>query len=155
MILTFEFEMERGVVNAVDMVEEESGVLKKCLDLCVNGGHQDAASLLISHMSFEWDWDNCDGDISDFISDSKPINENLNPDNCSVKVGIEDEHLVITATVVFEYATDIDIDIEEFSEWLDENSAYACGFIACGAGYDGTDGDNVRIIKVDGRDVDL
>ena len=28
MILTFEFEMERGVVNAVDMVEEESGVLK-------------------------------------------------------------------------------------------------------------------------------
>lgn len=55
MIITFEFSIERGVVNAEDMQEEESGNLKKCLDLCKEGRHEEAVTLLMSHIRFEWD----------------------------------------------------------------------------------------------------
>lgn len=155
MIITFEFSMERGVVNADDMQEEETGNLKKCLDLCKEGRHEEAVTLLMSHIRFEWDWENCDGDVSEFLSESDPIDKQANTDNCALKVGVEDDHLVITATVLFEYSTDLEVDIEQFAEWLDDNSAYACGFVACGAGYDGAGGDKVQIVKVDGQDVNL
>lgn len=34
---------------------------------------------------------------------------------------------------------------EDLSSWLNENSAYACGYLAGGWSYSGSDGDNVWV----------
>ena len=155
MKLTFEFQIKRGVVNEDDFATDECGVLKECLQLCENGNHDRAVDLLMPKLRFEWDWSNCDGDIDEFIPDAESLDLECNPENCSLQVDAQDGHLVITATVVFDYETVNEINIQEFAEWLDENSAYACGFVSGGWGYDGSDGDNVWLVKVDGREVEL
>ncbi len=151
MKVDLEFQIKRGVINASDLEEDEAGVLQKCLKLAQAGNHGAAAELLLPKMSFEWDWSNGDGDAEEFFVEPIPINFDCTADNCSLRVGENDGQLIITASVQFSAEGQDGIDSDQLTAWLGDNSMYSCGYVSGGWGYDGSDGDNVWLVALDGK----
>lgn len=147
-MMTLEFEIKRGVVDA-DSIEDDDvqSIFEECLNLCKNNKHQEAADLLYPIMSFEWSWSNCDGDAEDIFDETDDIFFECNKSNTSIRVGESDGDLIITASAKFEVAVKKGTSSDTVTEWLDENSAYACGYLSGGWGYSGSDGDNVWLVN--------
>lgn len=144
----FEFQIERGVIDASDVDDEVKEIVENCIALCNSKKYQEAVAKVSSLLSFEWSWSGCDGDSSEIVEDADDIAFDCSSENCSVQLGVESGELVITATVKFEAQVNDELSVEEIQEWLDDNSAYACGYLSGGWGYSSTDGDNVSIIDI-------
>jgi hypothetical protein len=145
----FEFEIKRGVIDASDSDDEVKDVLEECIALCKSKKHTEAVDKIYSLLSFEWSWDSCDGDVSDIVEDADDIAFDCSAENCSVQVGLEGDDLMITATAKFEATVNDGLSMDEIQEWLDDNSAYACGYLSGGWSYSSTDGDNVSIVNIE------
>lgn len=139
----FEFQIKRGLVDHEGVEEDIRSTIDSCIALCKNKKNKKAVELIYTILSFEWIWDNCDGNPKDIFLDNQNVFFDLNTENSIVKLGVESDTLLITATVYFELDIKSDIDTEEIKIWLDEESAYACGYIGGGWGYTGSDGDNI------------
>jgi hypothetical protein len=113
----------------------------------MNNKHEEAVKLLQPVMNFEWIWGNCDGDPSDLFENPDDVAFDLNNDNSIVKVGELDGSLVLTATVNFDLDVKDGVTEDQISEWLSDNSAYACGYIGSGWTYIESDGDNVWLVN--------
>jgi hypothetical protein len=144
----FEFQIKRGVIDAGDVDDEVKGVIDECIRLCKSKKNKEAVEKIYSLLNFEWSWSSCDGDASDIVEDPDEINFDCNVKNCSVQLGVEGDELVITATAKFEAPVNEGLTVEQVQEWLDDNSAYACGYLSGGWGYSSTDGDNVSIVQI-------
>jgi len=144
-----EFQIKRGVVD-VDSIEDDEvkATVEKCLKLCKVKKNSEAVELLLPIMSFEWSWGSCDGDAADVFEDTDDIFFECNEKNTSLQVGESDGDLLITSSAMFEVALRDGLSADEITEWLDDNSAYACGWLSGGWGYSGSDGDNVVVTKV-------
>jgi len=56
--------------------------------------------------------------------------------------------------VLFTIQGKADMDLDKLEEFIDENSMYVCGcFTFGGLGFTRTEGDNVRVISIDGEAV--
>jgi hypothetical protein len=143
-----EFQIKRGVVDIESIEDEEvKATVQQCLKLCKAKKYEEAADLLHQTMSFEWSWSACDGDASDIFEDTEDIFFECSSKNSSLKVGEDNGDLVITAWAAFQVPVKDGISADEISEWLNDNSAYACGWLSGGWGYLGSDEDNVLLTK--------
>lgn len=145
----FEFQIKRGVIDASDLDDEVKEVIEECIALCNAKKNQEAVEKICSLLSFEWSWSGCDGDASEIVEDSDDIAFDCSLENCSVQLGVESDELIITAIARFDTQVNDGLSVEEIQEWLDDNSAYACGYLSGGWSYSNTDGDNISIIKVE------
>jgi len=152
-VVKLEFQIKRGVISQLDFDEDECGELKNCWALCKEGAYDEAAALLLPHLSFEWDWANGDGDANEYFIDPEPIYMQFDNENCSLMVGDVGDTLCLTASVSFTVRGRPRIDQDNLSRWLDENSMYACGYVEGGFSYDGSDGDNVWVVDIKGADL--
>ncbi len=80
-------------------------------------------------LSFEWTWINCDGDPEDIIENSEDIIFDCDEFNTSVRLGLDDDAIIVTISVTFEVQLKDDVTKEEVESWLDENSAWSCGHV--------------------------
>jgi hypothetical protein len=146
---SLEFKIKRGVVD-MDSIEDDEvkATAEKCLKLCKAKKNSEAVDILLPLMSFEWSWGSCDGDASDVFEETDDIFFECNKKNTSLQVGETDGTLIITASAMFQVAVRDGVSADEITEWLDNNSAYACGWLSGGWGYSGSDGDNVIVTKV-------
>ena len=144
-----EFQIKRGVVD-MDSIEDDDvkASAEKCLKLCKAKKYSEAVEILFPLMSFEWIWGNSDGDAGDVFEEIDGIFFECNKENTSLQVGESDGNLVITGTAIFQVAINDGISADEITEWLDTNSAYACGCLSGGWGYSVSDGDNVFFNKI-------
>jgi hypothetical protein len=142
----FEFQIKRGLVDGEGLDEDVQSIVDICIALCRNKNNKKAIELIYPILSFEWIWDNCDGNPEDIFLDNQIVSFDLNTENSAVKLGVDGDALLITATVYFELEIKSDIDADEIENWLDEESAYACGYIGGGWGYTGSDGDNILFL---------
>lgn len=146
---SLEFQIKRGVVD-MDSIEEDDTkeIVEKCLKLCKAKKHEEAVELLLPLLSFEWIWGNCDGDPSDIFETVDDVAFDLSKKNSIVQVGESDGNLVITATVQFDAKIKKGVKEGEITEWLSDNSAYACGYVGAAWLYSESDGDNVWLTKL-------
>jgi hypothetical protein len=142
-----EFQINRGVIDIESCDEQLILTVNKCIDLCKNNKNDEAISILKPLLYFEWNWSNGDGDPSYLFLNFNDINMNFN-DNWKLKIGIDENNLIITANVYFDVQLKNKPTAEAITDWLNDNSEYSCGFISCGWGYTGSDGDNVNLIKI-------
>lgn len=149
--VTLEFQIKRGVINTADSEKEVKAIHDHCLELVIQGKNEDGAKYLLPNMTFEWCWGNGDGDPSDFFEEAEDIYYECTESNTSLKVGEEDGALIITANCQFAVSGNDDLTADDLSDWLDENSMYACGYVSAGWSYAGSDGDNVQVVSVDDR----
>jgi hypothetical protein len=149
-IAKFEFQVKRGVVD-IDSDEDSSELIKKCIALCKKNDHQGAVDLIMPSLNFEWIWSNCDGEPSEITSEAEDLSFQCTHENSVVKLGADDGDLVITATVFFEIDVKKGWSKEKLSDWLSDNSAYACGYVGGGWSYAGSDGDNVWVTDLRGN----
>jgi hypothetical protein len=146
------FQIKCGLIDNASIEEDEvREVVEECKKLCASGKHEEAVKHLLPMLSFEWDWDNGDGDASDFFVDPSPVNFECNESNCTLKLGLSGSQLELNASATFSVLgrDDIDLDNDTLSEWLDENAMYACGFFNGGWSYSETDGDNVWVHRIE------
>jgi hypothetical protein len=146
---SLEFQIKRGVVD-IESIEDGDvkSKVEKCLKLCKAKKQSEAVDILLPLMSFEWSWGSCDGDAGDVFEGTDDIFFECNKKNTSLQVGESDGNLLITASAMFQAAVQDSMSADEITQWLDDNSAYACGWLSGGWGYSGSDGDNVIVTKV-------
>ena len=99
-------------------------------------------------LSFEWTWSNCDGDPEDIIENSEDIIFDCDEFNTSVRLGLDDDAIIVTISVTFEVQLKDDVTKEEVESWLDENSAWSCGHVSPGWTYSGSDGENIWLTEL-------
>ena len=143
-----EFQIKRGVINSDDLDEDGQNIIIKCIDLCKKKQNKKAIELIFPLMSFEWTWNNCDGDTSEILEDSDDIFFECTKDNTVIQLGADDGNLVITATAKFAVHVKDELTEEDLASWLDDNSAYSCGYLSGGWSYSGSDGDNVWVTDI-------
>lgn len=145
----FEFYLKRGLVNKEDIEDSKiEKIIDECIQLCQKKNHKGAVSKLFPILEFEMDWENCDGDAGDILIDPKGLYFKCTEKNTTLKLGVDNSNLVISASVQFEAQVKDELELDEIQEWLDENSAYAAGYVSGGWSYFETDGDNLNIIKI-------
>ena len=146
--------MNRGLVNGSDCNKKTQAVIAKAIDFCSKNKNKEAAELLFPLMDFEWDWSaGNDGDPDEFFEAPYPKVE-WNKKACTLKVEEEGGSLFITAVASFTTTGKSDLDLDALNAWLIDNSMYSCGLISSGGWkYDQTEGDNVRVISIDGEAV--
>jgi hypothetical protein len=143
-----EFQIKRGVINSDDLDEDGQNIIIKCIELCNKKQNKKAIDLIFPLMSFEWTWNNCDGDTSEILEDSDDIFVECTKENTVIQLGADDGNLIITATVKFVVQVKDELTEEDLSSWLEDNSAYSCGYLSGGWSYSGSDGDNVWVIDL-------
>ena len=144
-----EFHFKRGVVNTADLEEESQEIHDHCLELIRQGKNQSCVEYLLPKMSYEWSWMNGDGDPSEFFEDAVDIFYECTDTNTELKVGEEDGALMLSAACQFTVDGNDDLTADDLQEWLDENSMYACSYVAADWSYTSSDGDNVQVVSVD------
>jgi len=142
-----EFQIKRGVID-MDSNEDSTDLIKKCMSLCKKKDHEGAVELLLPHLNFEWSWSNGDGDPSKITKELEDLSFPCTKENSAVKLANDEGNLVITASVLFEIEVKKGWSKDKLSDWLSENSAYACGYVGGGWSYSGSDGDNVWVTDV-------
>ena len=145
-----EFQIKRGIVDADDLDDDSADVIAKALELCGQSSFEEASQIILDSLSFEFDFSSMDCDPSDFLANTDAIDFECTANNTDVKVGTDGGALVITAAVKFDVELNGGKNSSEIQEWLDENGAWACGYLSGGWGYTGTDGDNVYLVELDG-----
>jgi hypothetical protein len=145
--MNFEFYMKRGQVH-LDDIEEESDLasINKVIALIKDEKFEDAIEALPA-MYFEWIPMNGDGDCSEVFESDEDFQIPLTQENSTVRVGYENESLILTISVTFPMGVKDDVDAEQLAEWLDDNSMYACGYVGAGWSYDGDDGCTLHVIE--------
>jgi len=146
-----EFEIKRGVVDTVDIEEDAQKIHGHCLDLVRQGKHESCVNYLLPKMTFEWSWRNGDGDPLELFGNADDIFYECTDINTSLKIDEEYGALIVTANCQFAVDGNDDLTIDGLSEWLNENSMYACGYVSAGWSYAGSDGDNVQVVRIDDR----
>jgi transposase-like protein len=130
----FEFQIKRGLVDE-DEIEDED--VQKLVDelrqLCDDENFEEAASLLISNLSFEFGPGDLDDNPEVFFASTDFIEFNCSSENTSVKIEYDD-CLIVT--------------ISELAEYLPESGAWANASASPGWGYTGSDGDNVWFLGI-------
>ena len=145
----FEFYIKRGVINDEDIEEiEVKNIIDECKQLCLKQKNKEAVEKLYSILTFEMDWDNCDGDPSEILFKPESIDIKCNQKNSEIKLGVQNSNLMITAKVTFEAPINEGLEIDDVQQWLDDNSAYAAGYVDGGWSYLETDGDNLNIVSI-------
>jgi hypothetical protein len=149
------FEIKRGEVFIHDLEDEEVKELAlECHQLLWAGQRTKAMELIFSRLSFEWSWSNGDGDASEYFENIEDIFFECTTQNTLLKVDRKENKLILTAQVKFELEGKDNIEAEELTDWLSENSMYACGYVGVsGWSYSGSDGDNVWLSRIDGEPV--
>ena len=149
------FEIKRGEVFIHELEDEDVKELAiECHQLLWSGQRTKAIEKILSRLSFEWSWPNGDGNPSDYFENVHDIFFDCTDQNTTLKLDRKNEKLILTAQVKFELDGKDTIDAEELSDWLSDNSMYACGYVGVsGWSYAGTDGDNVWLTSVDGQPV--
>ena len=147
-IAKFEFQMKRALVSrdSIDEVEA-SDLFDDLAAYCRNDNAQIAADILRRASEFEWSWGNSDGDPSEILIDPQDISFLCDSSNSLFSVSLIGDDLFVSASVTFEAQIKKGIKPKDIRNWLEENSAYACGYIFSGWSYSSTDGDNVTLIS--------
>ena len=144
-VVVLEFEIVCGVVA------DETVALKSAIKLCRQKKFKQAARFLLPKMQFEWNWDNCDGDPDEFFVKSKNFKLKCNQKNCTLKAGLDSNaRLLLDASVRFPLKGKPSLDKEALSQWLNDKSIYACGHVSGGWCYEMSDGENVRLVSING-----
>ena len=143
-----EFQIKRGVVDS-DLDDDAKELHDRCLSLIEAGQLDEAVAELLPQMYFEWSWANGDGDPEDFFENvTDEICFDCTSENTSLKVGVDEGRLVVTASCQFQMECTDGATEDDLSEWLEDNAAYACGFVSAGWSYAGSDGDNVTVVSL-------
>ena len=145
--MKFEFNLTRGQV-ALDSIEENDvkRIVMEALNSVKKGNSKKAAHELFKLLKFEWSPQFGGGDPGEVFEGQASLEGfsfPLTDQNSTVKCGIEEGQLLLSATVQFELSVKPGITKEEVRDWLDCNSMYACGYISGGWSYSATDGDNI------------
>jgi hypothetical protein len=145
--LHLEFYMKRGQVNISDIDDEsELKSITNVIELVKQEKFEEAIASLPS-LFFEWIPMNGDGDCSEIFENTDDFQIELSPENSTIRVGYENESLILTISVTFPIDVRDDVDADQLSEWLDDNSMYACGYVGAGWSYDGDDGCTLHVIE--------
>ncbi len=147
-LATLEFQIKRGLVDDDSLDEDTRDIVEHCINLCKKKKYEDAVNSLLPELKFEWIWGNCDGDASDVFDVTEEIDFPCSPENSKIKLGESNGSLVITATVSFQIPIKNGVSESDIQSWLEDNSAYACGYVGAGWTYAESDGDNVSLVKL-------
>lgn len=144
--INLEFYMKRGQVHLDDIEDEDDLTsINKTIELIKKERFEDAVKALPA-MYFEWIPMNGDGDCTEVFESDEDFQIKLTPENSTIRVGYENDSLILTISVTFPMEVRDDIDAEQLSQWLDDNSMYACGYVGAGWSYDGDDGCTLHVI---------
>jgi len=150
-----EFQIKRGIVDTDGLDDDIADIISKSIKLCSQLDFEQASKLILDSISFEFDFLGMDSDPAEYFIDTGTIDKECDDENTQVKVSADDGALAITATHKFSVMVIDGTDPGELQEWLDENSAWACGYLSGGWGYTATDGDNVSLIELNGQSVEF
>jgi len=144
----FEFQIKRGLVDEDEIDDEDvQNLVDELKQLCENEKYNEAASLLLSNLSFEFGPDELDDDPERFFASTDYIEFECSSKNTSVKIGYDD-CLVVTISVQFEVPLNAKISTADLSEYLPDSGAWASASASPGWGYAGSDGDNVWFLGI-------
>ena len=150
--VVLEFEVKRGSVNSSDC--DKVTKITKAIACCEQNKHKEAAELVFPLMHVEWDWSAGNGGDTDEFFEAPYPEVMWKKKTCALQVEEEGRELIITASVLFTIQGKADMDLDKLEEFIDENSMYVCGcFTFGGLGFTRTEGDNVRVISIDGEPV--
>lgn len=134
-VAKLEFDIKRGVVDTDGLDASVLATLTAGVDLYMRRKPRQGADLLLPLLRFDWSWGECDRAASEVIADPQDIHLQCSRQNCSLRAGKLDGHLVLTTSVRFEVAVKDGINEEALRDWLDTNAAWACGTTSGGWGY--------------------
>ena len=145
--INFEFYMKRGRVN-IDDIDDETDLksINNVISLVKQEKFEEAIESL-PPLFFEWIPMNGDGDCAEIFENTDDFKIDLTPDNSTIRVGYENESLLLTISVTFPMVVRDDMDAEQLEDWLDNNSMYACGYVGSGWSYDSDDGCTLHVIE--------
>ena len=145
--MNLEFYMKRGQVN-IDDIDDESNLesINNVIALVKQEKFKEAIESL-PPLFFEWIPMNGDGDCSEVFENTNDFQIELSPENSTVRVGYENESMLLTISVTFPMKVKDDVDPEQLADWLDDHSMYASGYVDAGWSYDGDDGRTLHVIE--------
>lgn len=145
--VNLEWSIKRAVINLDDIEDEETKeALEKVKVLCMENKHAEALDML-PEISFEFDGNSLDSDPTEYL---KEANYSFTLDKNSAKhliqVGMQDDNLIVSITVVFEVDAVEEVDVDEFNEWLSDNGGWYAGNATGLWSYSEDDGGECRIV---------
>ena len=144
--LELRYYLKRGVIDFNSIEDEASRQrVNNALALIGIGKYEEAVAVL-PPISFEWTWANGEGEPDDCFVKHDDVDLLLTTDNSKIRVGEEDGHLIISASVVFTVHPLSNLDKNDVQNWLDENSMDYAGYISGGWSYLSDDGSGVQVI---------
>jgi hypothetical protein len=146
-VVNLEWSIKRAVINFDDIEDEEiKNVLGKIKALCRENKHEEALNML-PEIYFEFDGNSLDSDPSEYLNEANYSFElDKNSAKHLIQVGIQDDNLVLSITVVFEVDAVEEVDVDEFNEWLSDNGGWHAGNAAGLWSYSDDDGGECRIV---------
>jgi hypothetical protein len=139
-----------ATIDRDDLAASEDSELRErfqhALDLARDGGSSSEVAAALMPISFEWGWSNCDGDPSEVFENATDLMFELNDSNAMFEAGMHRGDLAISICVEFEVSVAEGISREDVEDWLQANSAHACGFASGGWCYSGDEGQSVEVI---------
>ncbi len=147
------FEVKRGVIRLEESSAHEEIIIHDAITLCKETKYEAAVNLILENMQFDWDWSACCNNAASLFEDPTCFSFQCCKHNTRLRVGLENDQLSITAATEFDIDIKHDFTLDEFQEFIYDNSCYSCGSFGFWF-YHHTDGDSVYISEWNGTSVD-
>ena len=148
--MKLQWRMIAATIDRDDLAASEDSELqarfRDALDIARAGGSSAEVTAALMPISFEWGWSNCDGDPSEVFENPTDLMFELNDSNAMFEAGMHRADLAISICVEFEVAVADGVSAEDVDDWLQANSAHACGFASGGWCYSGDEGQSVEVV---------
>ena len=144
--------IKRAVVNFDEILDDETrSALEKAKAMCVEGMYSEALDC-VPQIDFEFDCGCLDSEYKvHLIKPNYSFIIDKNSNNSTIKIGVQNNSLLLSISVVFEVIAVEGVDLAEFNEWLFENNCWAAGNAAGMWSYSEDDGGECCVYKKEVR----
>lgn len=145
-----EWTISRATIDQADLMASDDPALvarvRRAAALVRTGASATRVREALGPLTFEWCWSNCDSDPSEVFEDPTDFTLELDAGNSNVDFEPTREEMIVSIGVRFALDVRAGLDPESLDQWLERESAHACGFASGGWCYAGDEGSSVTVV---------
>ena len=149
--LTLDFAIKGGVVWPCEDDSETLELLDRCKQLVGQRQLSEACDVLLPTMSLSWSWNNIDNRPTEFLIDLSDFVVPCTKQNSILRLGSWRDQLILTAATTFSLPAKDEVQLDQFEQWLWENSADWCGYLSGGWLYSEDNGAQLVLHRTDNQ----